>query len=35
VLRGNEPMLRVFGKMKFPIETKQEGDVYRLEISLK
>ena len=35
VLRENEAMLRVFEKMKFPIETTTAGDVYRLKISLK
>ncbi|HEY3380625.1 MAG TPA: GNAT family N-acetyltransferase [Vicinamibacterales bacterium] len=35
VLRENEAMLRVFEKMKFPIETSTAGDVYRLKISLK
>jgi len=35
VLRENEAMLRVFEKMKFPIETSVAGDVYRLKISLK
>jgi acyl-CoA hydrolase/GNAT superfamily N-acetyltransferase len=35
VLRENEAMLRVFEKMKFPIETTAAGDVYRLKISLK
>jgi RimJ/RimL family protein N-acetyltransferase len=35
VLRENEAMLRVFEKMKFPIETSTAGDVYRLTISLK
>ncbi len=35
VLRENEAMLRVFEKMRFPIETATAGDVYRLKISLK
>lgn len=35
VLRENEAMLRVFEKMKFPIETSAAGDVYKLKISLK
>jgi acyl-CoA hydrolase/GNAT superfamily N-acetyltransferase len=35
VLRENEPMLRVFEKMKFPTDTRTEGDAYRLNISLK
>ena len=35
VLRENEAMLRVFEKMRFPIETTTAGDVYRLRISLK
>ena len=35
VLRENEPMLRVFEKMKFPTETTTAGDAYRLKISLK
>ena len=35
ILRENEPMLRVFEKMKFPTETRTEGDAYRLRISLK
>lgn len=35
ILRENEPMLRVFEKMKFATETKTEGDAYRLRISLK
>ena len=35
VLRENEPMLRVFEKMKFPTDTKPEGNAYRLRISLK
>ena len=35
VLRENEPMLRVFEKMKFPTDTTTVGDAYRLKISLK
>lgn len=35
VLRENEPMLRVFEKMKFPTETATVGDAYKLKISLK
>ena len=35
VLRENEAMLRVFEKMRFPMETATAGDVYRLKISLK
>ncbi len=35
VLRENEAMLRVFEKMKFPVEMTTSGDVYRLKISLK
>ena len=35
VLRENEAMLRVFEKMKFPLEIVTSGDVYRLKISLK
>ena len=35
VLRENEPMLRVFEKMKFPTETATAGDAYKLKISLK
>ena len=35
VLRENEAMLRVFEKMKFPLEMATSGDVYKLRISLK
>ena len=35
VLRENEAMLRVFEKMKFPLEITTSGDVYQLKISLK
>jgi acyl-CoA hydrolase/GNAT superfamily N-acetyltransferase len=35
VLRENEAMLRVFEKMKFPLEMTTSGDVYKLRISLK
>jgi acyl-CoA hydrolase/GNAT superfamily N-acetyltransferase len=35
VLRENEAMLRVFEKMKFPLEIATSGDVYQLKISLK
>ncbi len=35
VLRENEAMLRVFEKMKCPLEMSTSGDVYKLKISLK
>jgi len=35
VLKENEPMLRVFEKMKSPTETTTAGDAYKLKISLK
>ena len=35
VLKENEPMLRVFEKMRFPMETRLRDNVYELTISLK
>jgi acyl-CoA hydrolase/GNAT superfamily N-acetyltransferase len=35
VLKENEPMLRVFEKMHFPVETSDAGECYELRISLK
>jgi acyl-CoA hydrolase/GNAT superfamily N-acetyltransferase len=35
VLKENEPMLRVFEKMRFPIETSAAAECYELRISLK
>jgi GNAT superfamily N-acetyltransferase len=35
VLKENEPMLRVFEKMRFPTETSDAGECYELRISLK
>jgi GNAT superfamily N-acetyltransferase len=35
VLKENEPMLRVFEKMRFPMETSDTGECYELRISLK
>jgi acyl-CoA hydrolase/GNAT superfamily N-acetyltransferase len=35
VLKENEPMLRVFEKMRFPIESASAGECYELRISLK
>jgi len=35
VLRENEPMLRVFEKMRFPMESRLRDSVYELTISLK
>jgi len=35
VLRENEPMLRVFEKMRCPIETVVRGGCYELKVSLK
>ena len=35
VLKENEPMLRVFEKMRFPMESRLRDSVYGLTISLK
>ncbi len=35
VLKENEPMLRVFEKMRFPMESRLRDSVYELTISLK
>ena len=35
VLKENEPMLRVFEKMRSPIQTALRGDCYELKVSLR
>jgi len=35
VLKENEPMLRVFEKMRCPTQTELRGDCYNLKVSLK